>query len=233
MDPSILAIDNATRVYVLRKHRDGGVRIPNPDSLIITKSVAIGAGTVILPGTILCGETTIGANCVIGPNSFLCDTAVGDNTALNNVHSEDVTIGAGCEIGPWVRLRPGTALGDGLRIGNFVELKNARVGDETKIAHLSYIGDAAFGKRVNVGCGLAVANYDGEKKHRTVVEDDAFIGCHNALVSPVRVGAGAYTAAGSVITEDVPAGGFTIARARQVNKSGCRRQDTGVREGES
>ena len=230
MHPSVLSIDEAARASLLRKHRKGGVRIPCTDGLIITETVALGEGTVILPGTILCGETVIGRDCVIGPNSFLCDTVVGDGTTLNNVHSESAVIGAGCEIGPWVRLRPGTRLGDGLRIGNFVELKNARVGDETKIAHLSYIGDADFGKRVNVGCGLAVANYDGKKKHRTVVGDDAFLGCHNALVAPVHVGAGAYTAAGSVITEDIPDGGFSIARARQINKEARgKKQEAGGR----
>jgi bifunctional UDP-N-acetylglucosamine pyrophosphorylase/glucosamine-1-phosphate N-acetyltransferase len=186
--------------------------------VVVTEGVAIGSGTVILPGSVLCGATVVGRDCVIGPNTVLSDTVAGDCCQLNNVQSERAALGDNCELGPWVRLRPGTLLGNGLRIGNFVELKNAEIGDGTKVAHLSYIGDATFGKSVNVGCGLAVANYDGKQKHRARVGDNAFLGCHNSLVAPVEVGAGAYTAAGSVITRDVPPGGFAIARAKQVNK---------------
>ena len=218
MDSSLFDIDSAALRKTLEQHRANGVRIPCGDGIIITESVTIGAGAVILPGCILCGVTAIGADCVIGPNSVLTDTTVGEGVTLNNVHSEGASVGDGCTIGPWVRLRPGTELGNSLRIGNFVELKNAQIGDKTCIAHLSYLGDCTFGERINVGCGLAVANYDGQKKHRTTVGDDVFIGCHNTLVSPVNVGAGAYTAAGSVVTDDVPAGGFTIARSRQLNK---------------
>jgi len=218
MDSALFDIDPATLRNTLEQHRANGVRIPCSDGIIITEDVTIGAGAVILPGCILSGATAIGTDCVIGPNSVLSDTIVGGGVTLNNVHSEDASVGDGCTIGPWVRLRPGTELGCGLRIGNFVELKNAQIGSNTCIAHLSYLGDCTFGEHVNVGCGLAVANYDGQKKHRTTVGDDVFLGCHNVLVSPVNVGAGAYTAAGSVITDDVPAGGFTIARSRQINK---------------
>jgi len=220
----LLSLDEAARQAILEAHRDGGVKLPCTDGVIIAAGVKIGAGTLILPGTILCGGTVIGRDCVIGPGSVLADTAVGEGASLNNVHSEDAVVGPGCEIGPWVRLRPGTALGGGLRVGNFVEIKNSTVGGGSKIAHLSYIGDARFGQRVNVGCGVAVANYDGRDKHETVVGDGAFIGCNNSLVAPVTLGPGAYTAAGSVITEDVPAGNLAIARARQVNK-GSRRQE--------
>ncbi|MDR0530584.1 MAG: UDP-N-acetylglucosamine diphosphorylase [Oscillospiraceae bacterium] len=220
MDASQFAMEEKDRAAALAALRAAGVRIPCADGVVVTGGVQVGAGTLILPGSILCGNTVIGEHCVIGPNSVLCDTTVGSRAVLNNVQSEGAEIGADCEIGPWVRLRPGTKLGQRLRIGNFVELKNANIGDATKIAHLSYIGDADFGKAINVGCGLAVANYDGKQKHRAQVGDGAFIGCHNSLVAPVSVGPGAYTAAGSVITEDVPAGGFAVARARQVNKEG-------------
>ena len=205
------------RLAIIDRHLAAGVSIPCADGVIIGGGVTIGAGTLLYPGTIL-EDTYIGADCVIGPNTMLRHCTVGDNVTLNNVQGEQAEIGAGCEIGPWVRLRPGTKLGASLRIGNFVEIKNSEIGDGTKIAHLSYIGDATFGQDINVGCGLAVANYDGKKKHRTTVGDGAFIGCHNSLVSPVNIGAGVYTAAGSTITEDVPDGGFAIARARQVNK---------------
>ncbi|MCL2299446.1 MAG: bifunctional UDP-N-acetylglucosamine diphosphorylase/glucosamine-1-phosphate N-acetyltransferase GlmU, partial [Firmicutes bacterium] len=183
----LLALTDETRLEIIARHRARGVAIPCADGVIITEGVTIAPGAVILPGTVLLGSTGVGAGCV-----------------LNNVQAEDSEIGPGCELGPWVRLRPGTVLGANLRVGNFVEIKNSEIGDGTKIAHLSYIGDADFGRDVNVGCGLAVANYDGEAKHRTAVGDGAFIGCHNSLVAPVELGAGAYTAAGSVITEDVP-----------------------------
>lgn len=213
-------LTDQARQEIIARHRENGVAIPCADGVVITPQVRIAAGSVILPGTILCGNTSIGTGCTIGPNSLLEDTLTGDNVSLNSVQAQGTEIGSGCEIGPWVRLRPGTKLGEGLGIGNFVEIKNSEVGSGTKIAHLSYIGDAQFGSGINVGCGLAVANYDGEVKHRTVVGDGAFIGCHNVLVAPVELGDGVYTAAGSVITQDVPAGSFAIARARQVNKPG-------------
>jgi len=199
----LLTLTDEIRREIIARHRARGVAIPCADGVIIAENVTIAPGAVILPGTVLLGKTSVGTGCV-----------------LNNVQAEDSEIGPGCEIGPWVRLRPGTVLGANLRIGNFVEIKNSEIGDGTKIAHLSYIGDAAFGRNINVGCGLAVANYDGSVKYRTVVGDGAFIGCHNSLVAPVELGAGTYTAAGSVITENVPEGGFAIARSRQVNKLG-------------
>ena len=214
----LLALDSAARLGILEAHRARGVKIPCGDGVVIAAGVEIGAGTLIWPGTILRGGTVIGARCVIGPGSLLADTAVGDGSTLNNVQAQGASIGPGCEIGPWVRLRPGAVLGAGLRVGNYVEIKNSAVGDGSKIAHLSYIGDARLGRRVNVGCGVAVANYDGRDKHETVVGDGAFIGCNNSLVAPVALGPGAYTGAGSVITEDVPEGCLAIARARQVNK---------------
>ncbi|MDR2753109.1 MAG: UDP-N-acetylglucosamine diphosphorylase [Oscillospiraceae bacterium] len=208
------------QMAILARHAQAGVAFIGKDGVLIGEDVEIGAGTLILPGTILCGGTVVGEGCTIGPNTVLRGCTVGNAVTLNNVQGENSVIGEGCAIGPWVRLRPGTVLGQNLRIGNFVEIKNATIGDSTKIAHLSYIGDADFGENINVGCGLAVANYDGAKKCRTVVGSDAFIGCHNSLVAPVTVGQGAFTAAGSVITEDVPPSGFAIARARQVNKPG-------------
>jgi len=204
MDTSaLLSLTDEARREIIARHRANGVAIPCEDGVIIAEGVAIAPGAVILPGTVLLGNTS-----------------VGERTVLNNVQAEDCVIGPDCEIGPWVRLRPGTVLGVGLRIGNFVEIKNSEIGDGTKISHLSYIGDATFGRDVNVGCGLAVANYGGTPgvKHRTIVGDGAFIGCNNSLVAPVDLGAGAYTAAGSVITEDVPEGALAIARARQINK---------------
>jgi len=199
----LLSLAGEARREILARCKAKGVAIPCEDGVIIGPDVTVAPGAVILPGTVLLGKTSVGEGAV-----------------LNNVQAEDCEIGPGCQIGPWVHLRPGTVLGANLRIGNFVEIKNSEIGDGTKISHLSYIGDAAFGENVNVGCGLAVANYAGQKgvKHRTTVGDGAFIGCNNSLVAPVELGPGAYTAAGSVITEDVPADTLAIARARQVNK---------------
>jgi len=199
----LTTLTDGARREIIARHRANGVAIPCDDGVIITEGAVIEPGVCILPGTVLLGKTS-----------------VGENTVLNNVQAEDCVIGPNCEIGPWVRLRPGTCVGASVRIGNFVEIKNSEIGDGTKISHLSYIGDATFGRGVNVGCGLAVANFDGTPgvKHRTTVGDGAFIGCNNSLVAPVELGPGAYTAAGSVITEDVPADTLAIARARQVNK---------------
>ena len=214
----LTSLDDSARLQILDRHRALGVRIPCGDGVFVGPGARIGAGTLLLPGTMLLGSCAVGKNCVLGPNTALQGVLVGDNCELNSVQGEDAAIGDDCKIGPYVRLRPGTKLGRGLRVGNFVEIKNAEIGDGSKIAHLSYIGDATFGRKVNAGCGLAVANYDGKLKYRTVVGDNAFLGCHNALVAPVTVGEGAYTAAGSVITDDVPPGALAIARARQVNK---------------
>jgi len=199
----LVSLTGEARREIIAQHRARGVAIPFDDGVVIAEDVVIEPGAVILPGTILLGKTSVGTD-----------------TVLNNVQAEDSVIGPNCEIGPWVRLRPGTRVGASVRIGNFVEIKNSEIGDGTKVSHLSYIGDATFGQHVNVGCGLAVANYGGTPgvKHRTTVGDGAFIGCNNSLVAPVELGEGAYTAAGSVITEDVPAGALAIARARQVNK---------------
>jgi len=199
----LLTLTGEARREIIARHRARGVAIPCEDGVIITPQVTIAPGAVILPGTVLLGATSVGAGAV-----------------LSNVQAEDSEVGPNCEIGPWVRLRPGTKVGASVRIGNFVEIKNSEIGDGTKISHLSYIGDATFGRDVNVGCGLAVANYGGTPgvKHRTTVGDGAFIGCNNSLVAPLELGAGSYTAAGSVITEDVPADTLAIARARQVNK---------------
>ena len=193
---------NTQRLAIIDRHIAAGVEIPCVDGVIICEDTTIGTGTLVYPGTML----------------LRC--RVGEGVTLNNVQAEESEIGDGCTVGPWVHLRAGTRLGRGLRVGNFVEMKNASLGDGTKVSHLSYIGDATIGENVNVGCGVALANYGGVKgvKHHTTIGDNAFIGCNNSIVAPVTIGPGAYTAAGSVITEDVPANTLAIARARQVNK---------------
>lgn len=193
------------------------VDIPITDGVVIDPRASIAPGTKILPGTIIKGETVVGGGCVIGPNSWLEDSTIGNGCVVNATYVLGSVLEDGVEIGPFTRVRPGSRLGAGVKIGNFVEVKNASVGPGTKSAHLTYIGDADVGARVNFGCGVCIANYDGVQKHRTTIGDDCFIGCNTNLVAPVSLGDGAYTAAGTTITEDVPADALSIGRARQVN----------------
>lgn len=195
-----------------------GVSIPCADGVMISPNVKIGAETEILPGTIIKGNTVIGEGCVIGPNSFIENSVIGDNVTLNNTQCYSSTIKNGTSIGPFARVRPDCVIGEEVKAGNFVEFKNAKIGDRTSVSHLSYIGDADFGSDINVGCGCATVNYNGKEKNRTKVDDHAFIGCSTYLVAPVSVGKNSYTAAGSVITEDVPDNALAIARSRQTIK---------------
>lgn len=208
------------RIAVLESHIAAGVEIPCFDGIMIDEDVTIGAGTVILPGTILRGETTVGENCVIGPNSLIENSIVGDNAKLNSTQVYQSTVKGGVNIGPFVHIRPNAVIGENVHLGNFVEVKNSNIDTGTKVSHLTYVGDSDVGKRVNFGCGTVTVNYTGKAKFRTTIKDDAFIGCNTNLVAPVTVGEGAYTAAGSTITEDVPDAALGIARARQVNKEG-------------
>lgn len=196
----------------------GGVTIIDPDKVQITANVKVGRDTILYPGTVLEGNTVIGENCVIGSDTSLKNCVVGDNTTVLKSVGIDSEIGSETNVGPFAYLRPGTKIGSDVKIGDFVEVKNSTIDDGTKVAHLTYIGDADVGKRVNFGCGTVVVNYDGENKHRTIIEDDCFIGCNTNLVSPVTVRHGAYTAAGSTITDEVPPESLAIARSKQVVK---------------
>lgn len=200
-----------------------GVTVFNPESVRIGCDVTIGRDTVIYPGTILEGSTSIGSECVIGPNTRLTNCIVGDSTEIQASVAVDSEIGTNTNVGPFAYIRPNSKIGNNIKVGDFVEVKNANIGDGTKIAHLTYVGDADVGERVNFGCGTVVVNYDGVHKNRTVIEDDCFIGCNTNLVSPVVVRKGGYTAAGSTITDEVPENSLAIARARQVNKTSWQR----------
>lgn len=195
-----------------------GVTIIDPDKVQVTTNVKVGRDTVLYPGTVLEGDSVIGENCVIGSNTSLNKCKVGNNTKILETVGIDSEIGSDTNVGPFAYLRPGTKVGSEVKIGDFVEVKNSTIDDGTKVAHLTYIGDADVGKRVNFGCGTVVVNYDGVNKHRTIIEDDCFIGCNTNLVSPVVVRHGAYTAAGSTITDEVPPESLAIARSKQVVK---------------
>ena len=195
-----------------------GVTVVDPATTRIGAGVKIGCDTVIQPNTILEGKTVIGEDCEIGPNTRLTNCVIGNNTEVAFSVGIESKIGDRTHVGPFAYLRPNTVVGDEIKVGDFVELKNATIGNGTKIAHLTYVGDAQVGERVNFGCGTVVVNYDGVHKHKTIIEDDCFIGCNSNLVSPVTIKKGAYTAAGSTITDMVPEGALAIARSRQVNK---------------
>ena len=199
---------------------DSGVTVMDPASTFVDASVSVGEDTVLYPFTWLEGETTIGRDCRIGPNSRISDSQLGDAVTLHFSYAHECKIAGGVSVGPYVHLRPDTELSAGVKVGNFVEIKNSRVGAGSKLPHLSYIGDADIGSGVNIGCGTITVNYDGKKKHRTVVGDTAFVGCNSNLVAPVSVGSGAYIAAGSTITKDVPDGALGVGRARQSNIAG-------------
>ncbi|MCR6104752.1 bifunctional UDP-N-acetylglucosamine diphosphorylase/glucosamine-1-phosphate N-acetyltransferase GlmU [Salipaludibacillus agaradhaerens] len=197
-----------------------GVTLIDPEQTYISADAVIGQDTIISPGTIISGNATIGDNCELGPHSEIKDSRIGHGTVVKQsvVHNSDV--GSHVSIGPFSHLRPETELADKVRVGNFVELKKMSMGEGSKASHLSYLGDAKIGEGVNVGCGAITVNYDGENKFLTTVEDGAFIGCNSNLIAPVTVGKGAYVAAGSTITDDVPQKSLAIARERQTTKEG-------------
>ncbi len=211
-------INNAKRTEIIESLLGSGVEIPCPDGVIIEDTVKIAKGTLILPNTVLMGETRIGKDCVIGPNSYICDTVIGDNTKLNNTQSFNSEIGSCVTAGPFVHIRPNCKIADNVHIGNFVEVKNSTVDEGSKLPHLLYVGDSDVGKDVNFGCGCVTVNYDGRNKSRTTVKDGAFIGCNTNLIAPVTVGENAFTAAGSTITDDVPDNALAVARNRQTVK---------------
>lgn len=211
-------LNHIARVKEIEAHLEAGVDIPCFENVIIDPGISIGMDSTILPGSILRGNVTIGRNCIIGPNTIIENSMIGDDVNLNNVQCYKSVVKSGANIGPYVHIRPNSVVGDSVHLGNFVEVKNSTIDSGTKVSHLTYVGDSDVGKRVNFGCGTVTVNYTGKAKFRTVIKDDAFIGCNTNLVAPVTVGEGAYTAAGSTITDDVPADSLGIARARQINK---------------
>jgi bifunctional UDP-N-acetylglucosamine pyrophosphorylase/glucosamine-1-phosphate N-acetyltransferase len=200
---------------------ESGVTLVDPASAFIGPDVTVGRDTIIHPGVHLEGGTVIGANCVIHSGVRIVDSRVEDGVVINNfcVITES-HVRKDARVGPFAHIRPQSDVGESAHVGNFVELKKTTLGAGSKANHLAYLGDATIGTRVNVGAGTITCNYDGKTKSPTVIEDGAFIGSDSQLIAPVRVGAGAYVAAGSSITEDVPPGSLAIARGKQVNKPG-------------
>ncbi|MGL4799456.1 MAG: bifunctional UDP-N-acetylglucosamine diphosphorylase/glucosamine-1-phosphate N-acetyltransferase GlmU [Cellulosilyticaceae bacterium] len=203
-----------------KKHMDNGVTLIDPENTYIDPSIQIGQDTIIEPGCVIQGTGSIGDECFIGYNTKIKNSSIGNGVHIESSVITESEVSEGAHIGPFAYLRPNSRIGANVKIGDFVEIKNASIGEGTKVSHLTYIGDAEVGSHVNFGCGTVVVNYDGKKKHKTIVKDNAFIGCNTNLVSPVVVEEGAYTAAGSTITKDVPKESLGIARAKQENKEG-------------
>ena len=201
-------------------HMREGVTIIDPASTYIGADVVIGSDTVLLPGTILEGETVIGEKSTIGPNSHLKNAHIGNETTVHSSVVMDSKIADHVAVGPFAHIRPGSDLGNHVKIGNFVEVKKATIDEGSKLSHLTYMGDAEIGKNVNIGCGTISVNYDGKNKFKTTIEDNAFIGCNSNLVAPVTVGKGAYVAAGTTVTKNVTEDSLAIGRVKQENKEG-------------
>ncbi len=211
---ALLELNQLARLKKLMQLMDSGVSFITLDGIIIGGDVNVGCDTTILPNTVLLGKTTVGKGCTIGANSHIENCVIGDNVQLNNVQAYDSVIESNVKIGPFAQLRPGTTIREGVKIGDFVEIKNSDIGINTAVAHLTYVGDSDVGRGVNFGCGCVTANYDGINKFRTRIGDNAFIGCNTNLIAPVEVGDNAATAAGSTITKNVPANSLAVERSQ-------------------
>jgi bifunctional UDP-N-acetylglucosamine pyrophosphorylase / glucosamine-1-phosphate N-acetyltransferase len=202
-----------------------GVTILDPAQTYISPQVSIGIDTVVYPQSFIYGKTKIGKRCKIGPSVWIEDTEINNDSSIKfSSYMEKVFIGANVVIGPFAHLRPGSELMDRAKIGNFVEVKKSKIGISSKVQHLSYVGDATVGERVNIGAGTITCNYDGLHKHQTIIEDDVFIGSDTMLVAPVKIGRGATTGAGSTITKDVEPESLAVGRAKQVTIKNWKRK---------
>jgi len=214
-------VEQIRRSEYIKHWMSNGVRFELAQNIHIDKDVIIGSGTYIGSGVHLFGKTSIGENCQIDVFSVIENSTIADDTRIHS-HSviQDSIIGSNVEVGPFARLRGNTVVKDNVQIGNFVEVKNSQLSEEVRVKHLTYLGDTEVGSSVNVGAGTVTCNYDGNKKSTTIIEKNVFIGSNNTLIAPVTIKKGSYTAAGSVITKDVPADALAIARSRQINKEG-------------
>jgi len=216
----LMEVEALARRAVIEAHALSGVTFRAPETVVIDVTVEIGGDTEIESGAVLRGATRIGAGCSVGPNTTVIDSVLEDGARAVHSYLLECRVAAGARVGPFAYLRPGALVGEQAKIGTFVEVKNSEIGRGAKVPHLSYVGDATIGEGANVAAGNITANYDGREKHRTVIGAGARTGVHTSLVAPVHVGEGAYTGAGSVITDDVPDGALGISRPEQVNVDG-------------
>jgi len=216
----LAAVTRIVRERILEEIMLSGVTVMDPPSTYVEKGVTVGKDTFIYPGVILEGQTEIGSGCVLYQGSRIKDSRIGSGTVIQNSVILESSVGENTQIGPYAYLRPGSDIGSNCRIGDFVEIKNSAIDDRSKVSHLTYVGDGKIGQDVNIGCGVVFVNYDGQKKFITEVGDGVFIGCNTNLISPVKVGSGAYIAAGTTVTKDVPEDALCIGRARELVKEG-------------
>lgn len=216
----LAAAAKALRARINKALMESGVTIIDPDATYIDAGVQVERDAVIYPGVTLEGDTVIGEEAVLYPGSRIQNSRIGRGTTVQNSVVLDSKVGERSTIGPYAYLRPQSDVGNGCRVGDFVEVKNAQIKDGAKVSHLTYIGDGEIGEKSNIGCGTVFVNYDGKKKYRTVIGKGVFVGCNTNLIAPVTVGDGAYIAAGSTVTEDVESDALCIARTRQTVKPG-------------
>ena len=212
--------ESIMRKRINTKHLENGVTIIDPTSTYIGSDVVIGQDTIIYPGNVLEGNTTIGSDCILYPNSRIKDSNIGNEVEIQSSVILESTVGNNTTVGPFAYIRPESVVGEHVRVGDFVEIKKSSIGNNTKVSHLTYIGDAEVGENCNFGCGTVVVNYDGKNKNKTIVGNNSFVGCNTNLVSPVTVEDNTYIAAGSTITNDVKEGELAVARAKQRNIKG-------------
>jgi bifunctional UDP-N-acetylglucosamine pyrophosphorylase/glucosamine-1-phosphate N-acetyltransferase len=222
-------VELARAAWVMRRRINdelmaAGVAILDPEQTYVEVGVRVGRDTTLFPQTILEGATRIGEGCTIGPASRISDSTIADGATVEQSVVRESALGPRASVGPYSHIRPETVVGADAKVGSFVEVKASRIGGGSKVPHLSYIGDATIGRNVNIGAGTVTVNYDGYEKHRTIIGDDARIGSDTMLVAPVRIGRGAATGAGSVITKDVPAGALAVERAEQRHVPGYRQR---------
>ncbi|MGA3195004.1 MAG: bifunctional UDP-N-acetylglucosamine diphosphorylase/glucosamine-1-phosphate N-acetyltransferase GlmU [Terriglobales bacterium] len=217
----IVDLDARLRMAKCRQLMAEGVTIYYPQTCVIDSDVQIGPDTVIEPFVQLLGKTRIGGDCRVRSYSVVKDSEIGDNVTINALTVlDEAHVSRGAIVGPYSRLRPGSEIGEGAHVGNFVETKKVKLGKGSKANHLTYLGDAEIGDGVNIGAGTITCNYDGVHKHKTIIEDGVFVGSDSTLVAPVKIGRGSYVAAASCITEDVPEDALALGRARQITKAG-------------
>jgi bifunctional UDP-N-acetylglucosamine pyrophosphorylase/glucosamine-1-phosphate N-acetyltransferase len=216
----LMEAEDAAQRRLIEHHARAGVTFRRPGTIRVEAGVTIGRDSVIEPGTVLEGTTDVGERCHVGPHTTVRDGAIGDGATVIHSFVLEAEVGADALIGPFAYLRPGTRIGEGAKVGTFVEVKNSEIGAGAKVPHLSYLGDADVGERANLGASTITANYDGRKKHRTKLGKSVKTGIHTSLVAPLDVGDRAYTGAGSTITGDIPEGALGIAREKQRNIEG-------------
>lgn len=214
----VALVSDALKNRILSYHMNQGVQFEDPSSTFVGCDVIIGKGVKIGQGNIIKGKTIIKDHARIGSRNTIDNSVICENAFIESSYILSSVVGQNTTVGPNAYLRPGSVIGSDCRIGDFVEIKNSKIGDKTKIAHLTYVGDATVGKDCNLGCGVVVANYDGKAKYRTTIGDGAFIGSNCNLIAPLNVGDGAFIAAGSTITDEVPDKALAIARERQIIK---------------